>query len=92
MQPNATTSSNPGCTIWMKQMPGCTIWMIPAAKYGTCSPAGEHRDIHLLNGAVKYLPSYYLSLSKVQREYHCSHYGAIHIAGNAGPSQAYASR
>ena len=34
--------------------------MIPAVEYGTCSPTGEHRDIHLLNGAVKYLPSYYL--------------------------------
>ena len=34
--------------------------MIPAVEYGTCSPTGEHRDIHLLNGAVKRLPPYYL--------------------------------
>ena len=34
--------------------------MIPAVEYGTCSPTGEHRDIHLLNGAVKYLPLNYL--------------------------------
>ena len=32
----------------------------PAVEYGTCSPTGEHRDVHCINGAVKYLPSYYL--------------------------------
>jgi len=30
------------------------------ATAGSCSPTGEHRDIHLLNGAVKYLPLNYL--------------------------------
>ena len=29
-------------------------------KWHLLSSTGEHRDIHLLNGAVKYLPLYYL--------------------------------
>ena len=60
MQPSM--GGNPKCNRMRLQapIPGCTIWMIPAAKHGTCSPVGEHRDIHLLNGAVKCLPSYYL--------------------------------
>ena len=59
MQPNATKSFDAEC-YYKLRMPGCFIWMVPAVEYGTCSPTGEHRDIHLLNGAVKYLPLYYL--------------------------------
>ena len=48
------------CNLVWVAIRNATEDLAPKCDDGTCSPAGEHRDVHCINGAVKYLPSYYL--------------------------------
>ena len=57
MQPRVATLT---CNLVWVATRNATESLASKCDIGTCSPTGEHRDIHLLNGAVKYLPLNYL--------------------------------